>query len=145
MLRPSAGAAAVSELLYVSKSIAVSPLRREWRQYTPVSRQQAIEPVAQPIVAAHSRQKPGVAGVERVIGKLLGIKAAGIVGDAGDLARRLPTEIGHHCDTAAIAPETVMELAPAAHMRQCVEGEGDIGSTRGRDCYRANAASDRQR
>src|SRR5207245_4337193 len=88
--RPSGGASAVSELLYVSKSIAASPLRSGWRQYTPASRQQAIEPGAQPIVAANSRQKPGVAGVDQGIRKLLGIEAAGIVRDTRELPRRLP-------------------------------------------------------
>src|ERR1700756_1320595 len=61
-----------------------------------------------------------------MVGKFFGIETASVVCDAGDLAGRLPTEIGHHRDAAAIASKAVMEIVAASHMRQCVEGKRDI-------------------
>src|ERR1700730_6141721 len=116
MLSPSGGASSTSEVLYVSKSISDLLSERFG------SRQQAVEIVAQPIITADGRQEPGPAGVERVVGKLLGIVTAGIIGDACDRPRGLPAEIGHHCDAAAIAAEAIMKAVALSHVRQRVEG-----------------------
>ena len=35
-----------------------------------MSREQPVEAVAQPIIAADHRQKPGIAGIERVVGEI---------------------------------------------------------------------------
>src|SRR5713101_682284 len=90
------------------------------------SGEQAIEAVAQAIIAADDRQEPRIARIERMVGKIFGVEAAGVIRDAGDLARRLKAEIGHHRDPAAVAAETIMEIVALPHMRQRIECEGDI-------------------
>ena len=80
-------------------------------------RDEAIEAIAQAVPAADDRQKPGVSGIERMIRKILPIKAASVVGDPRDLARRLPAEIGHHRNPAAVAAEAKVEAVPLPHMR----------------------------
>src|SRR5215469_5021350 len=61
-----------------------------------------------------------------MVGKSLAIEAARVVCDAGDFACRLPAQISHHRDPAAVTAHTIMEIVQTPHMRQRVEGEGDI-------------------
>src|SRR5262249_9228124 len=97
------------------------------------SSEQPVEPVAQPEIAAHQRQKPGIASVERMIGKLRPVECANIVAGAGDLAGSAIAEIGHHRDAAAIAAEAVMQALLLSHMRQRIEGEGGVAVPTMRD------------
>ncbi|HUC45888.1 MAG TPA: hypothetical protein VMR94_04985 [Hyphomicrobiaceae bacterium] len=80
-------------------------------------RDEAIEAIAQAVPAADDRQKPGVSGIERMIRKFFPIKAASVVSHPRDLARRLPPEIRHHRNPAAVAAEAEVEAVQLPHMR----------------------------
>ena len=80
-------------------------------------RDEAIEAIAQAVPAADDRQKPGVSGLERMIRKFRPIEAAGVVSEARDLSRRLPAEISHHRNPAAVAAEAKVEAVALPDMR----------------------------
>ena len=80
-------------------------------------RDEAIEAIAQAVPAADDRQKPGVSGIERMIRKFRPIEAAGVVSEARDLSRRLPAEISHHRNPAAVAAEAKVEAVALPDMR----------------------------
>src|SRR5215471_19855332 len=61
-----------------------------------------------------------------MVGKFLPIEAASVIGGASNLARRLPAEIGHHSDAAAVAAKTIMETIALAHVRQRIQSKSDV-------------------
>src|SRR5262249_37822972 len=69
-----------------------------------------IDPVAGAEVAPDPRQEPGIARIKRMVGKVRSVKGVGSVHLAGNLARRLMAEIGHHRDARSVAAQRVVEI-----------------------------------
>src|ERR1700719_2250889 len=96
------------------------------RRRSDVSTHRAVDAIAQPVPAADHGQEPRIAGIEGAGGEIEVLEGADAIAAADDLARRLVAEIAHHGDAAAVAAERVMHPVDLAHMRQEVEGEGNV-------------------
>ena len=88
-----------------------------------------------PEPCADQRQEPGRAGVESRRRKGPPVEGVLPVGAAQHLARRLLAQPAEHRNAAAVAAHRIVDAVDLAHMRQLVEGEGEIAHPVVRDAY----------